>query len=208
MKLLYYLLMLASVVLLFVNRNKLDRRFRWFYIVLILGIGTQLLVELLSGPANKKVWPMHVYVPLEYFFLSLYYSQIHTSRVRRTILWVSNILFIGFCFFYYSGNRLNQMDFSGFVIEMTMVSFWVILFFADLFKEEGTRSLRYYPDFWVNTGNLFFYTGCIFSMGLYFVLLKQNYDHARDVLQINHYLNLLLYCFYAIAFLCPSMKNT
>jgi hypothetical protein len=43
-------------------------------------------------------------------------------------------------------------------------------------------------------------------MGLHFVLQQQNKELADGLLKINHYLNLLLYLFYLIAFTW-SYKN-
>ena len=68
-----------------------------------------------------------------------------------------------------------------------------------------TSSLLTVPFFWINTGNLFFYCGTFFQMGLNSYIDSLDSNLAADLQIINKALNYTLYIFYFIGFTCRKI---
>jgi hypothetical protein len=174
----------------------------------VLALSTQLIAEVLSVEAGSHYFPFHLYIPVEYMLLTAYYYALFKTVFVKWVLTLSNLLLIAFCFIhYYDAGNFWLPDFSDFALEAVMVTFLVIFFFISLFRKEEELLLFRYPDFWINTGNLFFYGGCLFLMGLNYSLQQENPKLAEKILGINHYLNLSLYLFYIIAFTCHRTET-
>ena len=62
------------------------------------------------------------------------------------------------------------------------------------------------PLFWVSSGNLIFYAGVFFRMGLLNYIIKELPDLAPKLMYINSSLNYILYTLYSIGFLC-TIRN-
>lgn len=206
-KYLYYSLLVFLLLVLLIRIRRLQDKHIVFIILLMLVIVVQVMVDLLKWKKINHYFLFHIYVPLEYILLSIYYISFPIAKKYRRLIFVSNIFLIVFYLLYYQGDRLKVPDFIGFALEMVLVSGLVISFFIGLFNSEEEIKLFDYPDFWINTGNLFFYTGCMFVMGLHYSLLEKNPSLAKHILAINHYLNIILYLLYSIAFLCPRARS-
>ena len=201
LKWIYYGLLLLCLLMLLVNAKKLARQHLFFIPVLSLAICTQFIAESMEGKPDGHYFLFHIYIPLEYLLLSMYYLLLFRSGFIKVFLITTNLVLLVFCAAYYFwGKRMWKPDYSDFVVESIFISFLVIYFFVRLFKTEQSISLLRYTDFWINTGNLFFYAGCMFVMGMHYSLREQNHVLAEELLQINYYLNLILYLFYLIGF--------
>lgn len=194
--------MIYSLGAIFYNSAYLKRKHLLFIPILIAAILTQIIAEVLVASKIKHYFLFHLYVPLEYILLSTYYYYLFNRFYLKGLIIISNLFLLTFYFFHYWGAKFYEPDYSGFNIEMIFISVLVVLFFALLLKKEEDIVLSKNPDFWINTGNLFFYTGCVFVMGLHYTLRQKNVSLAEKLLIINHFLNLVLYLFYAIAFTC------
>ncbi len=206
LKLLYYGLMGLSLLTLLFNLKKLGKPYYWFIPLIILSISVQVFGDVLKTyniAGNSFIF--HIYIPAEYSLLSLfYYSLLQTNRVKKAILFSIPALLL-FSVIYYTGNHQSfyGADFVDFCIESVFICTWIIVFFVQLLHSEEDFNLIRYPAFWINAGNLLFFAGCVVVMGLYFSLHQRDKNLAEQLLMINHYLNLVLYCMYIIAFLCP-----
>lgn len=204
LKQIYYGLLGICLIALLFHHKKLDKGIFFFITILSLAIITQVIGDVIKSNGSSHYFVFHIYIPVEYLFLSLYYRETLKGKWLQRVILLSGLLFLVFCVQYYVMNkdRFYQPDFSQFVIEALLVSIWVIIFFTQLFQSEEKIVLASYPSFWINTANLVFYSGCLFVMGMHFSLLQKNPALAEKLLKINHYLNLILYLLYIIAFTC------
>ena len=206
LKWVYYGLMFLCVITLVWNRNRLDKKHLLFLPIVVIAITTQLLAEVIEKEDRSHYFLFHLYIPLEYLLLSLYYYYLFRVKLVKWLLVFTNVVLFTFCIVhYYLGKNFWLPDFSDFALGAAFNSLLVIAFFVSLFRKEEVVLMRY-PDFWINTGNLLFYAGCLFVMGLYHSLHQKDEKLAEQLMDINHYLNLVLYLFYFIAFLCPRTK--
>lgn len=206
LKMLYYGLLGVCLVALLFNFKKLGRTYYWFIPLIILSITVQVFGDILKNYNIKGYsFIFHLYIPVEYSLMALFYfSLLHNKWVKRAILF-SIVILLLFSVSYYSSNYLSfyGADFMDFCIEAAFVCTWIILFFTQLLKSEENFSLTSYPAFWINAANLLFYGGCLVIMGFNFYLHQRDEKLADQLFEINHYLNLLLYFMYIIAFICP-----
>lgn len=160
---------------------------------------------LLKGRANNQ-FLFYLYTPVEFLFLSYLYADHYTipfaCRVARVLGWC----FAGFCVPYggwsWFDSRLTQAPTLLYVIEWTLMLGLVLYYFYDLYRNDYFIILTRQPVFWMSIGNFFFYSGTFFLMGLVAELKRLDYDRAEQLFILNTLLNILLYLFWSIGFLC------
>jgi hypothetical protein len=209
LKIVYYGLLALSLITLLFNLKRLDRVYYWFIPLISLAIVVQVLGDVLKANNVKGYsFVFHIYQPLEYVLLASFYYRLLKNRWAKKSIVLSVVAMIGFSVIYYSSNyhSFYGADFIDFCVQSVFISVWVIIFFGELLRSQEQLNLAKYPAFWINSGNLLFYAGCLFVMGLYFYLHKTDEKLANDLLQINHYLNLILYLLYSIAFICTRER--
>lgn len=212
LKLIYYGLLALCLITLLINRKKINSIYYWFIPLIGFGVITQVIGDIVNyslAAENKQTFMFHFYQPIEYMLLALFYWRLLEGKIVKKIVLISIPLFISFCIYYYSTNIKSYLgpDFTNFTLEAILITGLVAIFFLQLFKSEEYLNLTTYPAFWINTGNLFFYGGNLFVMGLHYYLAKQDSKLAEEFLSINHYLNLLLYMLYIIAFVCSKTNR-
>lgn len=209
LKMIYYGLLVANLAALHRNSNNGRTEKLVFGPLLLFAILIQLMGDWLKGNGYNHYFVFHIYVPVEYLLLCFYFRQIIQHAVLKLLIPLSGILFFAFYFFYFLLNKraFFTPSFSQFVTGSILVTIWVLFFFIQLFQQEEKIELSRYPHFWINTGNLLFYSGCLFVMGFYFSVQKEDAPLAGQLLYINYLLNLLLYCMYLVAFTCTRSKK-
>jgi hypothetical protein len=206
LKMVYYGLLGVCLVALLFNIKKLNKIYYWFIPLIILGITVQVFGDVLKSrdiPGYSFVF--HLYQPAEYSLLGMFYYSLINNNIAKKIILYSIAAVVIFSAIYYSVNKQSfwGADFTDFCIEAFFICMWVVVFFMELLRSEENLNLVTYPAFWINAANLLFYGGCLLIMGVYYYLHNRNAALATDLLKINYYLNLILYCMYTIAFLCP-----
>lgn len=212
LKVIYYGLLALCLITLLLNKRNLNNKYYWFIPLIVIGITTQAIGDIINYGLqleDKKTFMFHIYQPLEYVLLAMFYLQLLKGKIIKGFILVSIPLFVSFCIYYYASNAKSYLgpDFTHFTVEAILIIFFVSIFFFQLFKLEECLALNTYPAFWINTGNLFFYGGNLFVMGFHFYLNKHDTILAQEFLSINHYLNLLLYVLYIIAFSCSKTNK-
>lgn len=206
LKIVYYGLLGICLVTLLLNSKRLNKIYYWFIPVIIFAITVQVFEEILRLKDIKGYnFVFHIYQPVEYSLLALFYhSLIKKSLIKKLILFSVPVMLLFSVFYYSSGSGVFfGADFIDFCIEAFFVCIWVVVFFFELLRSEEDFNLVTYPAFWINAANLLFYGGCLLIMGVYFYLYGRNKILATQLLNINHYLNLVLYCMYIIGFIQP-----
>jgi hypothetical protein len=208
LKILYYGLFSTSLVALLLNWRNLQRRHMVFVPLLAIGIINQLLIDFLHYKGIDGNFLFHIYVPIEFALLSVYYNFLFSNKKIRNLIFLSNVILLIYCTVtYYITDAFWEKDFRHFLLLSVFVTSMVVGFFISLYKNEEDIPLMKYPDFWINAGNLLFYACCIFVMGLYHKIKQQDEKLADKLLHINYYANLILYLFYIIAFTCQIRKK-
>lgn len=205
-KTIYYGLLGICLATLLLNTRRLGKLYFWFIPLIIFAITVQAAQDILKQQEIKGYdFVFHIYQPVEYSLLALFYYQLIRNQVAKKLIMVSIPLMLLFSVYYYSvGNGVFYGgDFIDFCACAFFISIWVVVFFWELLRSEESFHLVKYPAFWVNAANLLFYGGCLMVMGVYFSVLTTDPVSAKQLLRVNHYLNLVLYSMYIIGFIQP-----
>ena len=206
LKFVYYGLLVICLAALLLNARRLNKIYYWFIPLIILALTVQVFSEVLKWQEIKgHSFVFHIYQPVEYSLLALFYYSLIKNGIAKKLVLLSIPLMLAFSIFYYSysSGAFFGDDFSDFCVGAFFICIWVVVFFLELLRSEENLNLVSYPAFWINAANLLFYGGCLLVMGVYFYLNSTNPSLALQLLKINHYLNLILYCMYIIAFIQP-----
>lgn len=204
LKKIYYLLILINIIILIINIRKIKKPYFIFTILLPLVLATQLLGDLSKVYQFNRYPVFHIYIPAEFCLLCIYYYHVFKTKSKKKLVLLSALFFIISLAVWYS---LYPQSFytSGF-IDFVLLSIILFIFTVAYFVEEITNEdeFNYYqnPSFWLNLGNLFFYTGCLLIMGFNNYLERFHPALSQKLIYINYCLNLVLYSFYIKAFLC------
>jgi len=207
---LYYGLLVACIVTLFLRIRQLPSYCKWLLLLLLTSLGTQVIQQALSVPGVHAYFVFHIYQPIEFILLCIFYYEIFDKRLYKRITWVLGSLYILSCLVYYffRPQSFNKGDFTDFTLESVMVCGLVVLYFIQMLEIKEKIELKHFMKFWLNALHLVFYGGCLFTMGFYYYLTKTDSLLARQILNINHFLNLLLYSGYLIVFACTKAART
>jgi len=206
LKMLYYGLLGLCLAALLLNGRRLNKIYYWFIPIIVLAITVQVFEELLKVyEIEGHSFVFHIYQPVEYSLLALFYHSLITNPFAKKCILFSVLLVLAFSVIYYSSGKgvFFAGDFLDFCVAAFFICIWVVIFFFELLHTDEDMQLVRYPAFWINAANLLFYGGCLLVMGAYFYLHNTNPPLAKQLLVINHYLNLVLYCMYTIAFIQP-----
>ena len=203
LNLIYYLLLAAAFVVVLLRRNALPKRL-WVFIA---GLGAALVVQLADDAlANKWPFIFHMYHVVEYGVLCYYLYLTLRQKILRRLFLYSIPLFAAFVGIYFGiwGEQWNTHSMPEFVVMALVVSTGTIFFFIELYTAKEIYVLRKLPDFWIGVANLIYYSGSILVLGMIQYMLDTNKSLAGKMIYISYFLNIFLYSFYLIGFLCRN----
>jgi hypothetical protein len=200
-KLFYYFLLFANITVLLYFHNSLNKRYTVFVYIFALAITVQILGDIKFQFKDLQSLLFHIYIPLEFFLLCIYYSSLIKTnyfRVIKNVLLGAFILSLSIYYYSNPGQFLNN-NFTDFILSAAIITLFSIMFFIDFFRSDVYIPLKQNPDFWINIGSFFFYSGTLFYMGVSHLL-------PNSLVFINYILNLIMYTFYLYGFLCLKNK--
>lgn len=168
-----------------------------------------LAIQLAIKPEFFLVY--HIYVPLEYLFLSYYFSRQIKLQHSHQVFYALAIAVVAIDFylsvisgnvFSYPGRNLN--------VSGILIVFWSATALFNV-RPEVNRSLFSFPVFWIGTGYLLYYSASFFHNFIYGILVKSQAELAEALNDIiNKGANDVLYICISIAFICSHrlMKST
>ena len=204
LKKVYYLLILINIIVLAIGYKKITKPFTPFLILLPLVFITQLAGDFSKVYHFNKYPAYHIYIAIELLLLSAYYYRLFRSRKNKILLAACLLLFVVFLLSHYYRNpaAFFEAGFFDFVVASVVIIICTIIYFIEEINMEKEEIFYQNPSFWINIGNLFFYTGCLFVMGFNLYLESHYPSLSEKLIYINYSLNLLLYLLYIKAFVC------
>lgn len=201
LKIIYYGLLALCLITLFFKYKRIGKTHFWFLPLIILAIITQVVGDILEHKNIKHYFVFHIYQPIEFLLLSIYYSRLFRNIILKKTVLFTMVPFLGFHLVYY-WSRFNNLDFTDFTIQAIIIFSWCMIYFIQLLRGEHNSILSKDADFWINSANILFYTGCVLVMGIAKFFLANDPELRSKLFQINNFLNIQLYLLYCIAFLC------
>jgi hypothetical protein len=203
---LYYGLMFATLVLSFFAQKE-DRTIRTLTLLLILSVLVEMLVEIFKARHIGHRIVYHFYIPIEYIFLSVFFSKQDIHRKLKQIIRYSIPVYVVAAVFI-SIFLVKPPQFPGLQFNLEGL-FLISIVIGILFSlNVTTHSIFHLPLFWFCCGLLVFHAGLFFFNGAYNYLLKQKAGYASQLQTvINTNLNYILYIFWIIGCLCVFLKR-
>ena len=204
LKKVYYVLIVINIIILFAGLRKTVPLYYIFLVLLPLALVTQVFGDFAKLYNFNRYTFFHTYIIVEFVLLSIYYYQLLKSKRSKNFVLLSVFLFLAIISVNYA--RVPQAFFSSGFLDFVLVAVFITIFttqyFIDEIKDENEVSFHTKPSFWINIGNLFFYTGCLLVMGFNNYLENHYPSLSQKLLYINYCLNLLLYSLYLKGFVC------
>ena len=178
-------------------------------ILLALILLTELLSNYLVVQHQNNQWVYHVYNPIEYAFLAYLYSNSTDNDLIRKAIVGSAVGFALFCLLnILLWQPIDNPPTHAYRIEWLLVLLLVMNYLYELYRSNKLVIITKEPLLWISVGNFFFYAGTFFLMSLIDEVQKQDKPLARQLHHINTVLNVLMYGFWAVGFLCNRLFKT
>jgi hypothetical protein len=173
--------------------------------LLVCGMVNELVVLYLRQSGSSDHLPHHIYVPLEYILLVVFYCRQmpHRSICRTMLLSIPAYVFMALMV-YRSPETFSQFPSLTYLASAFLNVVWLVLVFF-YFRPPGNVAITALPLFWILAALLVFYAGVFCFLATYQYLLQHHRtiaDQSRQL--INQSLNILLYIMLSYAFLCST----
>jgi hypothetical protein len=146
---------------------------------------------------------------IEFVIFSLLFYKVIKSRLTKTIISSTMIIFPLACVLYWIKFKtitINPYDLS--VIEILYLVSICLVYFFELFKLPPTRKLTNEPEFWFLTGILL-YLVCLLPNCLMLQFIPLNDLYQYDILEMAVFVAcILLNIFFTKASLCKTSQPT
>lgn len=201
-----YLSVLLTSWMISIWCRKSDSSIRIFPWLLSFSIITEVIVNILYQVyhANYNLI-YHIYLPIEYFFLAIYFIRTNNKKLIKKIILVSVPFYVLISLFVsLRVTPLNQHPGLSFNIEGILLITWSILtlFSVDV---NPVVSINKQPVFWICFGLLLFHAGIFFFNFVYAYISTRESEMANELHQlVIKNLNYCLYIFFSVAFLCSE----
>lgn len=212
LKILYYILITASLLALFINRKRLDRRLYLFFPLLLLALATELTGDYFPTLNRLHDFLFSIYTPLEYLLLCLIITSFLKNRTTKLIIYATLPLVTVISVYVQVWLKQRGMFYAylDILVASPLLTIWSLLYFFQLAADKQETQVGKNPMFWISLGNLLFYSGSTFSysFGGYLQQAGATEVTKEFVYNIARIFNLVLYIFYIIAFLCRNPSKT
>jgi hypothetical protein len=205
MKEFYLLLIAASLLMLMINRSRLDKRLQLFAPLLIMALLADGLPSWLGKehPLSKTFFT--VYTPVEYTLQALVICSFLKNPQRRKIIFVSIPVFVMVALFIQLWLQQDAFyKYADILIQAPLICLWSMFYFSELAADGDNTSNRANPMFIISFAHILFFSAGFFSYGgrTYFEGIG-NEDYAERAAWIGRAFNLVMYALYLTAFSIP-----
>jgi len=191
---------LVSLTLFF--QGSIPKYLKTFPFFLLVTIIIEIIGKILANERVNATMMYNVFTTFEFiFYLYILRGIIYKVKVKKIILWLIVIypvlVLINIIFF-----QTETFHTNTYALGCLLIVAACIYYFLELFQSTHSVNLVREPAFWICSGLLFFYT-CSFPMvGLWNHLPGLPRIILKNLNTVIHFLNILLYSLFSIAFLC------
>lgn len=185
-------------------RNKQDLYLRLFPLFLLVTDVTELINIDLGERQATNVINYNLFISFEFcFYLFTLLRIISNKRARKTV-GVFFGLFLLFALYNFFFGQMKAFNSRTYLVGALLVVASCIYYFFELFHLTQSVNLTRQSAFWICTGLLFFYACTLPFFGLVSFYNKAPHIIIANMRSIIYVLNILLYSFFTIGFLCGT----
>jgi hypothetical protein len=201
-----YLASISISLVLSIWCYKGEKSLKVFPYLLSLSLVTEIIVDICYFILDIDYHVFyHIYTPLEYFLFALYFYIYHKSKIAKTLIVVSIIIFTLLSIFI--SNEIININVHPGLNDNVEGFFLIILssFTLLTINFNPKISIMNLPVFWICLAILIFHSGVFLFNGLYNYLVTKKSEIAQPLHQIIiKNFNYLLYILFSIAFICSN----
>jgi len=152
---------------------------------------------------KNNLFIFHIFTPLEYVLLALFYRDIIVnSRVKKIISYSIPIFILLAILFSVFIQKPDTSNSTVIMIESVIVIFLSLFFLREVLLLQHATILYRFPLFWISVGILFYFTGNMIIEGLLNYMISHSMQLARRVYHIGHVFKYLLFLLFIIGAYC------
>lgn len=181
--------------------KSLDARLRWLFYYVCLASMAAVISYSLSIVGTNTMPGLHIYVPLEFIVLTLFYANYIKEYINRKYIWIIIGAFVIFCI-------MNAIFFQEIAIypnipramESIVMVIFSVLYFHKVMVEAKIKKLSKEPMIWINTGILVYFSFDFFFHISFPAALANSVEFAMGILYFFWVTDILFYSLLAIGF--------
>lgn len=177
-------------------------------------LGLTFLVELYSAlivrivHVKNNYWIYNAFTLVEFWAYGYYYRQLIRLDLFRKIILFFLLLFpifwlVTVCFVFGFNNWNSYVIVAG---SFFTILFAVMYYYQVLLNRE-IQSLRNLPEFWIATGMLIFYIGCLPYYGTLNFLWTFHKSAARTLWKVLLIMDTIMYVLFSYGYLCRTTNT-
>lgn len=199
----YYMLMMTSFIISIVNYRN-HKAVAPLFFLLLASVCTEAIVELYKYLNFTHYIIYHVFTPLEFALICLFYYKSTSQKLMQLFILASVLIFTLVCLIAILSNyKLEEYPrFIGYLECFLVIIISLLHLF--LLNPDSDESVYRLPDFWISFSFL------VFNSGLFIILFfdqSSNPELKKVFIFINHLFNCLLYILLSIGLLCYKKKK-
>lgn len=204
----FFLFESIALITLIAQYSKLKHtRYKYFlpYLIFILFYETASLFKVFIIHKSNG-WIINFVITIEFLFYSNFITEYFNPRLKKFLRLAVTIILVFSIIDVFLITGFWMLCTSAILLQYTLMIIIICCFFYQLmYNAHQTLSILRLPDFWVNTGMLFFcLSEFLFFASYAYMYYKQNYHYLLLSSVISNLANALLYSCLTIAFLCFS----
>lgn len=151
----------------------------------------------------SNLWIYNAFTPIRHLFFSVFfYKLLHSPHLKKVIRWSAYCFIILAAINYFQIQTPHQVNTYSIIAANTIIIVFVLLFFRQALNESEVVRLGRSAEIWILLGAFAYYSGTLPFFMFFDYLVSVNSPVSLSYFYINDVLNLIMYTFYSIAFLC------
>ena len=199
--LLYFVLLSIGAFFTLRNWNCLTVSDRHIGILVLLTVISEITAEVLSAKIRNNMYVYHVYSPLEFVLISLYFNNRIEALKNRNIgilIALAGIIVAGLNTIFVQ--RPNSLNSNFLLFEALVIICLCVYSFYKIIKDEHEKTVTS-VHFWVTSLLLFYWSFVFFFWGAYSIFTAEKPSFFYDLFYLLWFINILTYGGFALVFM-------
>jgi hypothetical protein len=182
-----------------IQRKYLINELRIIFIFIFNSVVFEFISRMMSNYKIPNLYLFHLYVLLEFLFISWFYYELFKKYISPKIIPVIYIFFVIFSlidtFVWHNPFTFNSYAKT---LECIIIVSYTVFYLYKTFDEFQDEDPSDTPIFWINAGFLFYFSGCLFLFTFSNFILTQGKPMGMVVWAIHAFFIIIMYSLISI----------
>ncbi len=192
---------LASLSVYFQKDDPIS--FKVFPVFLLVTFMVEMIARQIGLTGGSNLWLYNIWSSLEFGFYLYFFSAIYRNQSARRIVLYSMIAYLVIAFsniFFIQG--LKKFHTYTFMLGCLLVIGFGANYFFHLIRVPQAGKLSRNPAFWITAGLMIYYCCDLPVFGALNYMTNMSRSTTNKLLVVYNFMNIILYSFFTVAFLC------